>query len=239
MVYELLFRLAIATVLGSLVGLERERAESAAGLRTHALVALGAALFMLVSMFGFANAGRPPAVVLDPSRVAAQVVTGIGFLGAGVIIFRKEIIRGLTTAASVWLVAAIGMAVGGGLYVAAFGGTVLALAILAIMKPLEARMFRHRRRDVIRLVVDRRLVSVAAINEALKHHDIDTQQLDVRYSSDPAKTRIDVVGRGLTQTQLAHASAALADQPGVLEVRAVIHTVSDTAPEEVSAGPQA
>jgi putative Mg2+ transporter-C (MgtC) family protein len=236
MVYELLLRLAIATVLGSLVGLERERAESAAGLRTHALVALGAALFMLVSMFGFANAGGPPAVVLDPSRVAAQVVTGIGFLGAGVIIFRKEIIRGLTTAASVWLVAAIGLAVGGGLYAAALGGTILALAILAIMKPLEVRLFKGRRRNVIRLVVDRRLVSVTEINEAIRRNGIATEQLEIRYARDPVKTRIDVIARGLSEAQLARMSAALADREGVLEVRAVIHAASDTTSEEVPAG---
>ncbi len=236
MVYEVLLRLAIATVLGSLVGLERERNEAAAGLRTHALVALGAALFMVVSMFGFANAGGPPGVVLDPSRVAAQVVTGIGFLGAGVIIFRKEIIRGLTTAASVWLVAAIGLAVGGGLYVAALGGTVLALAILAIMKPIEVRLFKHRRRDVVRLVVDRRFVSVAEINETLRHNGIASEQLEVRYSRDPVKTRIDVVARGLTEAQLTRMSAALADRAGVLEVRAVIHSASDTASEEASPG---
>lgn len=138
-IQEMLLRLAVAAALGGLVGLERERVESAAGLRTHAIVALGAALFMLVSMFGFGDAVHPPGVVLDPSRVAAQIVTGIGFLGAGVIIFRKEIVRGLTTAASVWLVAALGMAVGGGLYLPAVGATVLALAILAVMKPLERR----------------------------------------------------------------------------------------------------
>ena len=121
---EMLFRLAAATVLGGLIGAERERVESTVGLRTHAIVALGSATFRLVSMFGFANAGGPPGVVLDPSRVAAQIVTGIGFLGAGVIIFRKEVVRGLTTAASIWLVAAIGMAIGGGLYLAAAGAAV-------------------------------------------------------------------------------------------------------------------
>ena len=133
---EMLLRLGLAAVVGGVIGLERERVEAAAGLRTHALVCVGSALFMLVSMFGFADAGRPPAVILDPSRVAAQVVTGIGFLGAGVIIFRKEIIRGLTTAASVWVVAAVGMAIGGGLYIPAVGGAALVLAILAVMKPL-------------------------------------------------------------------------------------------------------
>jgi len=150
----LLLRLTGAAVLGGLVGLERERVESAAGLRTHALVAVGSSLLMVVSMFGFGDAIRAPEVVLDPSRVAAQIVSGIGFLGAGVIIFRREIVRGLTTAASVWVVAAIGMATGGGLYLAAAVTTVLSLGILAVMKPLERRMNASRRVHLIRVSVD-------------------------------------------------------------------------------------
>src|SRR5947209_20459811 len=94
-------RLVVAAVLGCLVGLDRERVDRAAGLRTHALVALGAALCMLVSSFGFSEILQTPQVGLDPSRVAAQVVSGIGFLGAGTIIMQREIVRGLTTAASV------------------------------------------------------------------------------------------------------------------------------------------
>ncbi|HTV75074.1 MAG TPA: MgtC/SapB family protein [Candidatus Acidoferrales bacterium] len=221
--YEMLLRLAIAAVLGGLVGLERERAESAAGLRTHALVALGAALFMLVSMFGFTNAGKPPAVVLDPSRVAAQIVTGIGFLGAGVIIFRKEIIRGLTTAASVWLVAAIGMAVGGGLYAPAIWGALLALAILAVMKPLESRLFSQRRQHVTSLTIDRRVISLEELRSLLaSNKSICLVRLDVRHQGEPAKTRVDIVTRAGTPESLAHLAAELADQPGVLSIRSTI-----------------
>ncbi|HZS00246.1 MAG TPA: MgtC/SapB family protein, partial [Chloroflexota bacterium] len=138
---QMILRLVLATVLGAIVGVERERLERAAGLRTHALVGVGAALFMLVSVFGFGDVVDMPGVTLDPSRVAAQVVSGIGFLGAGTIIFQREIVRGLTTAASVWAVAAIGLAVGGGLYLAAFGATILTLLILAGLKPLENRFF--------------------------------------------------------------------------------------------------
>jgi uncharacterized membrane protein YhiD involved in acid resistance len=124
---QIIIRLVVATVLGAIVGLERERLERAAGLRTHALVGVGAALFMLVSAFGFADVLGTRQVALDPSRIAAQVVSGIGFLGAGTIILQREIIRGLTTAASVWAVAAVGLAVGGGLYLAAVSATVLIL----------------------------------------------------------------------------------------------------------------
>lgn len=135
---DLLLRLAAATLLGALVGLERERLERAAGFRTHALVCVASALIMVVSIFGF-----PQSDVLDPSRIAAQVVSGIGFLGAGVIIFRRNTVRGLTTAASLWSVAGVGLAAGAGLYIPATVGTFFMLLIQAGMRPLEAYFFPH------------------------------------------------------------------------------------------------
>src|ERR1700744_5434652 len=110
---ELVSRLVMAAGLGSVIGLERERLQWAAGLRTHMLVSVGSALIMIVSAYGF-SATLGPHVVRAPSRVAAQVVSGIGFLGAGSIILRNEAVKGLTTAASVWAVAGIGLATGGG-----------------------------------------------------------------------------------------------------------------------------
>src|ERR1700729_2868449 len=139
---EMLIRLLAAAALGSLIGFERERLLWAAGIRTHMLVCVGACLFMIVSAYGFAPV-LGPNVVLDPSRVAAQVVSGIGFLGAGAILARGEIVKGLTTAASIWTVAAIGLAVGGGLYFAAGVSTAVILGILAGVKPLE-EMYRAR-----------------------------------------------------------------------------------------------
>jgi putative Mg2+ transporter-C (MgtC) family protein len=148
---ETLLRLFVAAVLGSLIGFERERLLWAAGIRTHMLVCVGACLFMIVSAYGFTPV-LGPNVVLDPSRVAAQVVSGIGFLGAGAILARGEIIKGLTTAASIWTVAAIGLAVGGGLYFAAGVSTAVILAILAGVKPLE-QMYRDRNQSC-RLVIE-------------------------------------------------------------------------------------
>ena len=113
---DMLIRLLSAALLGSVIGLERERILWAAGIRTHMLVCVGSCLIMIVSQYGFANVLTEKNVVLDPSRIAAQVVSGIGFLGAGSILARGEIVKGLTTAASIWTVAAIGLAVGGGLY---------------------------------------------------------------------------------------------------------------------------
>jgi hypothetical protein len=140
---QVVLRLVVAVVLGGLVGLERERLEWAAGMRTHALVSLGSALFMVVSIFGFSDILAEQHVILDPSRVAAQVASGIGFIGAGTIILRREIVKGLTTAASIWAVAAVGLAVGGGMFLASVAATLLALAILVLAKPVKKRIFHQ------------------------------------------------------------------------------------------------
>jgi len=137
-----LLRLGLSLVLGALVGLEREQGERAAGIRTHTLVALGSCLIMIVSAFGFADILGTRAVVLDPSRIAAQVVSGIGFLGAGTILLRKEIIKGLTTAAAIWVVAAIGLACGAGLLLEAIAVTIFTLVVLRVLQPLRDRLRR-------------------------------------------------------------------------------------------------
>jgi putative Mg2+ transporter-C (MgtC) family protein len=128
-----LLRLGLAALLGGIIGIEREFREREAGLRTHMLVAVGAALFTVVSAFGFRDvlgSGSSAFVRLDPSRISAQIVSGIGFLGAGAIIRQGLSIRGLTTAATLWAVAAIGMASGAGSYAAAVITTVLVLIML-------------------------------------------------------------------------------------------------------------
>lgn len=164
---DMIIRLLVAAVLGSLVGVERERLQWAAGLRTHMLVSLGACLFMLVSAFGFSDALRASNTVLDPSRIAAQVASGIGFLGAGTILFRGELVKGLTTAASLWAVAAVGLTVGGGLYAPAIAATLIILVILAGVKPFE-ESFRNKvlARDV-RLRCDRGALTFQALTTVL------------------------------------------------------------------------
>src|SRR6202453_4882906 len=107
--------LGVALVLSALIGLEREVRQKSAGLRTHTLVGVGAGLFMLISKYGFNDVLVPGRVILDPSRMAAQIVTGVGFLGAGLIFVRSDAVRGLTTAAGVWITAAIGAAAGANL----------------------------------------------------------------------------------------------------------------------------
>src|SRR5690242_2466153 len=166
-IQTVLLRLGLALVLGAIVGLERERGERTAGLRTHALVALGSCLFIIVSAFGFADVLGEKNVVLDPSRIAAQVVSGIGFLGAGSILLRGEIVRGLTTAASLWSVAGVGLAVGGGMYTAAIGATIIILVILAGVKPLERRFISVKQQRSIHMLVERGSVSLDSVHEAL------------------------------------------------------------------------
>jgi putative Mg2+ transporter-C (MgtC) family protein len=133
---ELVVRVILAAALGGALGLERELSDQPAGLRTHILVSLGAALFTLVGTFGFTFAGGA-AIRVDPTRIAAQVVTGIGFLGAGAILQQGLSIRGLTTAAALWVTAAIGTAVGLGYYSAAILTLAATLAALLGLKPLE------------------------------------------------------------------------------------------------------
>ena len=132
--------LGLALLLSALIGLEREIRQKSAGLRTHTLVGLGAALFMLISKYGFGDVVESGRVVLDPSRVAAQIVTGIGFLGAGLIFVRHDSVRGLTTAASIWVTAAIGACAGAGLPILAAVATaiyfVVAIGFSAVAKRL-------------------------------------------------------------------------------------------------------
>jgi putative Mg2+ transporter-C (MgtC) family protein len=164
---EMLVRLVGAAVLGSMIGFERERLLWAAGIRTHMLVCVGSCLIMIVSQYGFSNILTYEHVVLDPSRIAAQVVSGIGFLGAGAILARGEIVKGLTTAASIWTVAAIGLAVGGGLYLAAGASTVIILIILAGIKPLEEAYRSRNQSCQLKVEVDNGALTPDLLREAL------------------------------------------------------------------------
>jgi putative Mg2+ transporter-C (MgtC) family protein len=138
--------LALAFGLSSVIGLERELRHKSAGLRTHALVGVGAALFVLVGKYGFSDV-RTGTIVLDPSRVAAQVVSGIGFIGGGLIFVRGDLVRGLTTAAIVWMTAAVGMACGSGLFVLAVAVTGGHFLVVIGYTHLGQRLHRFHGRD--------------------------------------------------------------------------------------------
>ncbi len=214
---QIIFRLVLAVVLGCIVGLERERLDWAAGLRTHMMVCLGSALFMIVSSFGFMDILNHSNVSLDPSRVAAQVVSGIGFLGAGTIMFRRDVILGLTTASSLWAIAAVGLAVGGGMYVAAFSATVLILIILAAVKPIERRIFHNHRPPSLKLVIERD-ASLFDIEAAVETANIRLKHILVQHGENPDEHHVEVVLSQTPQNKLLPLVEELRQLPGVREV---------------------
>ena len=147
MTWEFILRIFVAALLGGAIGLEREYRAKEAGLRTHFLVALGSAVFMIVSAYGFDGVMNSPEHRWDVSRVAAQVVSCIGFIGAGTIIFHKSenVVRGLTTAAGLWVTAAIGLACGGGMYVLSIASTVLVLVGLEAFNFVLRKIDKHKK----------------------------------------------------------------------------------------------
>jgi putative Mg2+ transporter-C (MgtC) family protein len=147
---ELVLRLLLAAALAGAIGLEREVRDQPAGFRTHILVSLGACLFAVISAYGwvpFVEENPNVRVTVDPTRIAAQIVTGIGFLGAGAILRSGMSVRGLTTAASLWVVAAIGAGVGLGAYLVASATALVALLTLLLLRPLRTRLVRGIKSD--------------------------------------------------------------------------------------------
>ena len=217
--------LALALVLSAAIGMERELRQKSAGLRTHTLVGFAAALIVLVSKYGFTDV-LGPRVILDPSRVAAQIVSGIGFIGGGLIFVRRDAVRGLTTAAIVWLTAAVGMAAGAGLPVLALAVTaghflvVLCFAPLAARLPGSTRVPAELRVDyasgegVLREVLARCTGMGFAVLELVTDRQRDLSD-DHETRPSAIAVRLLVQGRRPT-TELA---AALTELPGVYSVR--------------------
>ena len=154
MIWDFVWRLVLAALFGTRIGLDREYREKEAGFRTHFLVSLGSALMMIVSQYGFSEILTHDGVSLDPSRIAAQVVSGIGFIGAGTIIFNHQIVRGLTTAASLWATAGIGLTAGAGMSWLALAATILTLVALEGLS-LVFRSLGSRRMVVVFSASDR------------------------------------------------------------------------------------
>ena len=167
---DLSLRLLIAAALGAAVGAERELHNHPAGMRTHLLVSLGSAIFTVLSIYGFGPLDRPGT---DPSRVAAQIVSGIGFLGAGAILKEGASIRGLTTAASLWATAAIGLAAGAGQHLLGVVGTVIVLVSLWPLSRLSDRL-RSAGEGVVRMeLIVERLEAIAEVSAALGEHRLE------------------------------------------------------------------
>jgi putative Mg2+ transporter-C (MgtC) family protein len=205
---EALLRLLLAAALGGAIGFERELRDHEAGLRTHLLVALGACVFTLVSAYAWTDwtFSQRSGVTLDPTRIAAQIVTGIGFLGAGAIIVRGINVRGLTTAATLWVVAGIGMAVGTGYYAVSLGASVLVLISLGPLRLLSARLMSQVRPEQATLAInlaprgDRTRV-LARIEE------LDGEIETVEFGDDRV---LDVVLRASTRSESARVADGLA-----------------------------
>jgi putative Mg2+ transporter-C (MgtC) family protein len=179
--YEMILRLLTSAVLGSIIGWERERRAWTAGLRTHMLVCLGSGLVMIVSKYGFQDTLGQNGISFDPSRVAAQVVSGIGFLGAGTILFlRNEVVKGLTTAAGLWTVAAIGLAAGAGMFIEAGIATVISFVILMALKPIEDKFMAKNKYKILTLTLDARSVSMESIEKILSEHGIRYSEINLR-----------------------------------------------------------
>lgn len=167
---DILIRLLVAALVGAGLGLEREVHGHPAGMRTHMLVALGSAVFTVLSIYGFPSSAGVPAA--DPSRISAQIVTGIGFLGAGAIIKYGTSIRGLTTAASLWVVASLGLASGAGAYFVAGAGTLIALLALWPVRVLASKLELRGGRLIRLEIALRKLDSFAGVSHVLLSHHI-------------------------------------------------------------------
>jgi putative Mg2+ transporter-C (MgtC) family protein len=190
---EMVTRVVLAATLGGAIGLERELREREAGLRTHLLVSVGAALFTMVSAYAWTDwhFSNREGIVFDPTRIAAQVVTGIGFLGAGAIIRQGLSVRGLTTAATLWVVAAIGMASGIGYYEAAVVTTALVLLSLWPLRILAYRLSARVRPEEGRLAVDLPAgASAVSVLEAIEGAGADVSALEFEEEGD--RRRVDV-----------------------------------------------
>ena len=192
---ESLLRLALAAALGGLIGIERELREREAGLRTHLLVALGSALFTIVSAYGFhafLTSGQS-VIRADPTRIAAQIVTGIGFLGAGAIIRQGLSVRGLTTAATLWVVAAIGLAAGAGYYSAAVITTALVLFSLYPLRIAAYRVLHRFRPGEGRLLVELSIgTSPGPVIEEVERAGARIETIELSQEGDRRRLELDV-----------------------------------------------
>jgi putative Mg2+ transporter-C (MgtC) family protein len=217
--FEIVFRLVAALAAGGLIGLERSHRGRPAGFRTHALVCLASSLLMLVTIyeshwFPRDSVGR---VILDPTRMAQGIMTGIGFLGAGAIIKEGFTVRGLTTAASIWVTAAIGILTGIGFYFAALVGTILVLGTLSAFRWIEARLPTETYAVfTVRFARDA-VVPEEALRKLVEQHGLDSHNLSYRLRGDLGQFEYRMVLRTLNPANLRRLSDTLSGTQGVLE----------------------
>lgn len=198
---EFLVRILLAGICGGIIGYERKSRNKEAGIRTHLIVASGAALIMIVSKYGFSDILGDKGIALDPSRIAAQIVTGVGFLGAGMIFMRKNTISGLTTAAGIWATSAIGMAIGSGLYLLGIVTAVLVVLVQIILHQ-NHRWLKESYKEELSFVIDRNKDALKDLQERLKGLQIEI--LNVTLTQEQDSYQVDLVVSFPDTYQAAH-----------------------------------
>src|ERR1700761_6324082 len=202
--WDIVWRIGLALLLSASIGLDRELRQKSAGLRTYTLVGVGSALFMLISKYGFFDVLNHSNVVLDPSRVAAQIVSGIGFIGAGLIFVRRDAVRGLTTAAGVWLTAAVGAAAGASLPVLAVATTAAYFVVVWILAPLAQRLSASPYApSAVRVVYEDGRGVLRRVLEACPSRDFKVADVNVDRGEDPGQyvaVSLEVHGRAAVAT---------------------------------------
>ena len=226
---EILLRLVVALLLGTIVGFERERKEHGAGMRTIALVTVGATLFTIMSAYGFMSLLGIAHVSLDPTRIASYIIAGIGFLGAGTIFMSRdgEKVRGLTTAATIWVMAAVGMACGAGLLLESLTVTLLVLLTLVVLQWVERIILpryttAHQHIEIVTSSASEEVI--AKIYEILTHNGINVEKLRIHSSQDG-----DVIGISCHTQTASHLATTLAELNklyGVSMINATQHSES-------------
>lgn len=210
------FKLLLSLLLGGLIGLERRQRGQVAGMRTFALISMGATLAMLISIYipqeylGLKNG--------DPGRIAAQVISGIGFLGAGAIIQMKGAVRGLTTAAGLWMTACIGLAVGAGMYVVGVVAAALILLVLRLLDLIERRLLKGQEQKIVRVKVRGIVEDIEPYRGCLTKFDVHLSEEYLRYDYDGQVTILNFVVRCHDNTDFVHLFAGIREQGDVLSV---------------------
>ena len=187
----MILRLVLAGILGGLVGIEREVNKHPAGFRTHLLVAMGSCLIMVLSVYGFNEIINTNANIrFDPSRLPSYVISGIGFLGAGTILVQETTVRGLTTAASIWIVSAIGLVVGAGMYFIAIFTTIIVILSLFFLNKWEQLFIRHNKGKEFLIFINERELQVSELIELVTSKGLTLKKMEVERSDQPGLLKL-------------------------------------------------
>ena len=212
---ELVVRLLVAAFCGFAIGYERKNRFKNAGIRTHMIVALGSALIMIVSKYGFFDILNLKNMALDPSRVAAQIVSGVSFLGAGAILVRHNNVNGLTTAAGVWTTAAVGMAIGAKLYIIGLSATVLVLCIQVLLHP-HYRWFPGGDNGILTIRIRNEGFDMEHMRQTLGKYHIKVLNVSIKHEGDEVKMTLHVESKA--NEDMRRLLTFYADNPNIISI---------------------